>query len=177
MSLIATIDPKQATGEVAEIYARAQAKFGAVPNGFRVWSASPRLLKQFLDSIDYYMSHPSLSFPTLAVIRLLVSVDQRCDYCVDMNMGLLMQMAGWSLEQIQATRADLSAAPLPERDQALVALVIKAVKASNSITAEDLEAVRAHSWNDGDILDAVNHGARQVAGDIVFNAFRVERDN
>jgi len=37
--------------------------------------------------------------------------------------------------------------------------------------------VRAHGWNDGDILDAVNHGARQVAGDIVFNAFRVERDH
>ncbi len=34
----------------------------------------------------------------------------------------------------------------------------------------------AAGWSDSDILDAVNHGARMVAGDIVINGFKVERD-
>jgi hypothetical protein len=39
-----------------------------------------------------------------------------------------------------------------------------------------MQAARAAGWSDGDILDAVNHGARMVAGDIIINGFKVERD-
>jgi hypothetical protein len=55
--------------------------------------------------------------------------------------------------------------------------VLKATRDSKSVSAIDLEAARAAGWSDRDILDAVNHGARMVAGDIVINGFKVERDS
>ncbi|MDP1572781.1 MAG: hypothetical protein Q8M04_00875 [Pseudomonadota bacterium] len=54
--------------------------------------------------------------------------------------------------------------------------MLKATRDSNSVNAADLQAARAAGWSDSDILDAVNHGARMVAGDIVINGFKVERD-
>jgi hypothetical protein len=55
-------------------------------------------------------------------------------------------------------------------------LVLRAVQDPASVGAGDLEAMRGLGWSDGDILDAVTHGARMVAGDIIINAFKVERD-
>ena len=62
------------------------------------------------------------------------------------------------------------------REKALIRLVLQAVDDSNSITAANLDELRGMGWSDGDILDAVNHGARQLAADVVFNTFKIERD-
>jgi alkylhydroperoxidase/carboxymuconolactone decarboxylase family protein YurZ len=58
----------------------------------------------------------------------------------------------------------------------LLGLVLKATRDSNSVTALDVQGAREAGWTDGDILDAVNHGARMVAADILINGFKVERD-
>jgi alkylhydroperoxidase/carboxymuconolactone decarboxylase family protein YurZ len=44
------------------------------------------------------------------------------------------------------------------------------------VTAARLDALRALGWSDGDILDALSHGATMSASDILINAFKVERD-
>ena len=46
LSLLKTLTPEEATGEVAAIYAQTQAAWGGVPNVMRIWSSSPFLLKQ-----------------------------------------------------------------------------------------------------------------------------------
>ena len=176
MPLIQTQTLENATGDVAEIYKQMQQAWGNVPNGFAIFSASPLWLKQQWEYVGYYMQHPTLSFPLLAVVRMLVSAGQKCDYCIDMNAGMLMDMAGWTPEQVAATRANVNDAPFTEREKALMRLVLKAVRDPLAVTALDLEDLRVQGWSDQEILDAVNHGARQVASDIVFNAFKVERD-
>ncbi len=176
MSLIPMQSPESATGEVAEIYTQIQAALGSVPNAFRIWSLNPIWLRQQWEYVGYYLRHPTLSFPLLAVVRLLTSVGQACGYCVDLNAGLLVQMAGWTPDQVAATRADLEDSPLSEREKALVRLVLQAVRDANSVTADDLDRVRSLGWSDLEIFDAVNHGARQVAADTLFNTFHIERD-
>jgi len=176
MPLIQTQSAETATGDVAEIYRQMQQAWGNVPNGFALFSANPLWLKQQWEYVGYYMQHPTLSFSLQAVVRMLVSVGQKCDYCIDMNTGMLMGMAGWTAEQVAATRADVSDAPFSEREKALLRLVLKAVREPLAVTALDLDDLRMQGWNDQEILDAVNHGARQVASDIVFNTFKVERD-
>ena len=176
MSLLKTATPENATGEVAEIYAQMRAVWGSVPNVLRVWSASPFLLRQQWDLIGYSMSHPTLPGPLLACVRMLVSQMGRCDYCIDMNAGLLVDMMGWTPDQVAATRAEPSAANLPERERALLLLVLRAVQNPAAVNTGDMDALRGLGWSDGDILDAVAHGARMVAGDIIINAFKVERD-
>lgn len=176
MTLLQTVSPANAQGEIAQIYAQMKEAFGTVPNAFQIWSSSPFMLKQSWDAVGYGMKHPTLSGPLLACVRMLVSQGNRCDYCIDINAGFLVNMFGWTQEQVAATRADPAAANLPEREKALLQLVLKAVRDAFSVSAADLDALRGLGWSDSDILEAVSFGARMVAGDIVFNAFKIERD-
>lgn len=176
MSILQTVTPDAATGEVAEIYAQIQRAWGHVPAAIQVFSANPFLLKHQWEYYGSVMQHPTLSMPLTACIRMLVSQAGNCDYCIDMNAGMLVNGAGWTPEQVAATRADFNDSPLSPADKTLLGLVLKATRDSGSVSAADLQAARDAGWSDGDILDAVNHGARMVAGDIVINGFKVERD-
>lgn len=43
------------------------------------------------------------------------------------------------------------------------------------MSATDVQALRELGYNDGEILDATNHGARMSAIDIIFDAFKIEK--
>ncbi len=176
MSILHTVSPEAATGEVAEIYAQIASAWGCVPTVIQLFSANPFLLRQQWEYYGSMMQHPTLSFALTACIRMLVSQAGSCSYCIDMNAGMLIQMAGWTPEQVAATRADFKASPLTDKEQAMLGLVLKATRDALGVTAQDLATVRAAGWNDTEILDAVNHGARMVASDILISAFKAERD-
>jgi uncharacterized peroxidase-related enzyme len=176
MSLIDMTAPEDAQGETAEIYAQIKQAFGNVPNVLKVWSASPFLLRQQWEFISYAMQHPSLSGPLLACIRLLVSRSNHCSYCVDMNTGFLINLYGWGPGEVEAMIDNPTQANLPHRELAMLGLVLKTVIHSTGITAADISHLKEQGYTDQDILDAVAHGARMTAADIVINAFKVEKD-
>ena len=176
MPIIQTVAPEDATGVLAEYYAKIKAMRGGVRNNARLFSASPELLRQQMDFIFHYMNHPTLSLPLLAAIRVMVSSGESCDYCVDFNTGMLINMAGWRPEQVAAMRVNVADAPFDAKEAAMLALVVKAVRNAAGVTANDLDELRGLGWSDADILDAVNHGARMLATDILFNAFKIEKD-
>jgi uncharacterized peroxidase-related enzyme len=176
MSILQTVTPETATGEVAEIYAQIQNAWGQVPTAIQAYSANPFLLKQQWEYYGSIMQHPTLTLPLTTCIRMLVSQAGNCTYCIDMNAGMLINMAGWTPDQVAATRANYLDSPLSPQEKTLLGLVLKMTRDSKSITADDMQAARDAGWSDSDILDAVNHGARMVAGDIIINGFKVERD-
>ena len=176
MSILQTVKPEDATGEVAEIYAQIKNAWGNVPTAIQAYSANPFLLKHQWEYYGSIMQHPTLSMPLTTCIRMLVSQAGQCGYCIDMNAGMLINLAGWTPEQVAGTRTDLNSSPLSPKEKTLLGLVLKMTRDSNSVSPADLQAVRDAGWSDGDILDAVNHGARMVAGDIIINGFKVERD-
>lgn len=176
MSILQTVTPESATGEVAEIYAQIKQAWGHVPTAIQAFSANPFLLKHQWEYYSSVMQHPTLTFPLTASIRMLVSQAGNCSYCIDMNAGMLINMAGWTQEQVAATRADFNQSPLSPQEKILLGLVLQATRDSNSVSATDLQVARDAGWSDSDILDAVNHGARMVAADIIINGFKVERD-
>lgn len=176
MTLLTTEKPGVASPAVAVQYDAITQVFGRVPNAFQLYSSSPGLLAQQWDSVRYYLNHPSLGAALLATIRMLVSQDNDCSYCVGFNESMLINWCGQTAEQVAATKADFRTAPLVARDKAMLALVLKAVATAHVVQAADLDHVRALGWTDGDIVDAVAHGARNVAADILFNTFKIERD-
>jgi len=176
MPIIETIAPEEATGVLAEYYTKIIAMRGAVRNNAMLFSASPELLRQQMDFILHYARHPTLSMPLLAAVRVMVSSDESCDYCIDYNTGMLINMAGWTPEQVAALRGNPDDVPLDAREAAMLKLVVKAVRNAHGVTANDLDELRELGWTDADILDAVNHGARMLATDILFNAFKIEKD-
>lgn len=174
MSLLSLVTPENSTGRVAEIYDEITWTFGSVPTGFQLHSISPELFDDNWRNISYFMEHKSLSFPLLALIRMLVSQDNQCDYCIGLNEALLINKAGYTIEQIQGIKADPSSAPLSDKEKAMLLFVLKATQHSKSITAEDIEALRTIGWTDKDIYDGLAHGARNMAMDVIFNAFQVD---
>lgn len=176
MALVQLIDSSTATGTVAEIYKQIENTLGRVPNALKTYSTSPELLSRLWHELTYYLSHPRLSQPLLATIRLLVSQHNHCDYCIGFNAGLLINHFGQTPEQVMATQQNPEQTPLADKEKALLLFVLKAVKTPSTINADDIQQIKNLGWEEGDIVDAVTHGARNSAVDIVLNTFKVEQD-
>ncbi|MGD9968859.1 MAG: carboxymuconolactone decarboxylase family protein [Sulfuricurvum sp.] len=174
MPLIHTIEPSEATGELAALYTLIEKMRGNVGNNAKLFSVSPELLRQQLDFIRFYINHPTLSLPLLAAIRIMVSSGEECQFCIDYNTGMLINLAGWSFDQVSEMRKDPNTANLPEREIAMLNLAIKAIRNAHGVHANDLDTLREMGWSDSDILDAVNHATRMLATDIIFNTFKIE---
>ena len=176
MSTLSTIAPQEATGRVAEIYDQVQKGFGRVPNALQLFSVSPHQLEMQWQHLGYYSQHPTLGYPLLATMRMLISLDGNCQYCVGANESGLIHRAGFTPEQTAATKKNPADAPLSEKEKAMLLFVLKAMRDSNSIRREDLASLRALGWTDQDLFDGLNHAARHAAVDVLFNAFQVEQD-
>lgn len=176
MSLLKTVAPEAANGEIAAIYAQIQNAWGRVPTPMQLRSVSPFMLQHQWAYYSNIMQHPTLSMPLTACIRMLVSQAGNCSYCIDMNAGMLINMAGWTPEQVAATRADFNASPLSAKEKVLLGLALKVTRDPVGVNAADVQAARDAGWTEGDIFDAANHAAGMVAGDLLINAFKVERD-
>ncbi len=175
MTLIKLVEQDEATGKVAEVYESMINTMGFIPNAFKVFSPSAHLLETQVNNLKYFIRHKTLGGKLLALIRLLVSEEEVCEYCVGMNSGILLQY-GILPDQLAEIKKDPSKAPLEEKELALLLFVLKVVKASNSTEQKDIDALKALGWTDGDILDATYHAASQVGIDKIFNAFKLESD-
>ena len=176
MPIIKTIPPQEAVGELAQLYEMITSMRGRVGNNAKLFSMSPELLRQQMDFIKFYKDHPTLSVSLLASIRVLVSSKENCDFCIDYNTAMLINMAGWSFEQVQAMRQDINSANLPTREIAMLHVAIKAIRNAHEVDADDLDKLREMEWSDKDIIDAINHAARMLSTDILFNTFKIEKD-
>lgn len=175
MSLLAVAEPDQATGELAAVYAGTMEAIGMIPNGMKMQSVNPMAVRGMAENISYVMGHPSLSPVLFTLIRLGVSSDHSCAYCVNTNKGILMS-AGMSMEQVEAILADPSVAPLDDKEKALLLYTLKAVKDSNAVGEAEIAVLREAGASDLEIFDALSHGAQQLAGDVMINALKVEDD-
>lgn len=175
MSLLTVVEPDQAEGEIAAVYAGTMEAIGMIPNAMKMRSINPLSLRKMAQNIAYVMNHPSLSPVLFTLIRLGVSTDHSCAYCVTTNKGILMS-AGMSMEQIDAIQADPSQAPLDDKEKALLLYTLKAVNASNEVGEQDIAALREAGASDLEIFDALEHGADQLAGDVMINALKIEND-
>lgn len=177
MPLIKTYEIEEATGELKEIYEKILKLRGSVGSNAKLFSSSPELLKQQLAFIKYYMNHPTLSMPLLAALRILVSDRNRCDFCVDFNTAMLVNMFDWTIDEVDAMKKDTQKAKLEQKEIALLVFVLKSVNDSLNVTQSDVDVLRDFGWSDKDILDATSHGARMVYADIMFNTFKIEDYN
>ncbi len=175
MSLITTTPPEQAEGKLAELYASAEQFFGFVPNNVRMLGVSPTILENQFGVLEYYMTHPTLKTQLLAGIRMMVSKQCRSEYCENANTQMLMRM-GVPKEKVEACKADPQQAPFSDNEKAMLGFVLKAVDDPKSVTAQDVQSLKNLGWTERDIFDAVAHGARMVGTNIIFDAFKIDRD-
>jgi len=173
MALIKLIKKEEATGRVAEIYDTMINAMGFVPNAFKVFSASEHVLAAQFGNLGYFMRHKTLGGKLLAFIRLLVSDQEQCEYCVTMNSGILLQY-GVLPDLLAEIKQDPAKAPLEKNELALLLFVLKVVKGPLTTEQSDIDTLKDLGWTDGDIVDATYHGTTQVGVDKIFNAFKIE---
>jgi len=174
MALIQTVDPDKAEGRVKEIYDFMQKNVGVIPAPLQLASASPKMLDAVWQSIQYYSQHPSLGFGLLSSIRYLVAQQYDYTFCTGFNRNLL-KMQGLSDEDIDKMEADPLQTPLDDKDRAMVAFVMKAVKTPDAVEKQDVDQLHEQGWTDSDILDALAHGTNMVASSILMKAFKMDQ--
>jgi uncharacterized protein YciW len=77
-------------------------------------------------------------------------------------------------EDIEAIEKDPSKAPLEDNERAMLAFVIKAIKAPDTIAKEDIDQLHDAGWADGDILDALSHGTNMIGSSILMKTFKMD---
>ena len=84
-------------------------------------------------------------------------------------------MQGLSDEDIENMEKDPLNAPLDDRDRAMVAFVMKAVKSPDAVEKEDLDQLHELGWVDSDILDALAHGTNMIGSSILMKTFKMDQ--
>ena len=83
-------------------------------------------------------------------------------------------MQGLSDEDIEKMENDPLEAPLDDKDRAMVAFVMKAVKTPAAVEKQDMDELHEQGWADSDILEALAHGTNMIASSILMKTFKMD---
>jgi hypothetical protein len=175
MALINTVSPEKAEGIMKEAYDRFMKNLGIIPRPLEMMSASPAMFDQQLQRIQYYTNHPTLSFALLSHIRYLVAHNLNYSFCMDFNKHILKKQ-GLEDDDIHNMEGDPTKSLLEEKEAAMLAFVVKAVKAPGSVQAEEITRLKEMGWEDRDLVDALAHGVNMIDHSIMMEVFQMEQD-
>ncbi|MEJ2164429.1 MAG: hypothetical protein P8X90_02795 [Desulfobacterales bacterium] len=174
MALIQFVEPDKAEGQAKEIYDSMQKYAGVIPAPLQLASASPWMLNMAWQSIQYYSRHSHLGFGLLSSIRYLVARHYDYEFCTGFNRNML-KMQGLSDEDIARMEENPLETPLDDKDRAMVAFVLKAIKTPDAVEKEDVNQLHDLGWTDSDILDALAHGTNMIGSSIMMKTFKMDQ--
>ena len=165
------VDAATAKGEAKDLLQAVQAKYGAVPNSFRVMANSPKTLGGFRGLSDT-LGDGLLPFETRYQIAVAVSELNKCPYCLS-AFTALGKAGGISDDALEACR--LAGSDDPKIDAALK--FAKAIVANRGSVSEDESMkVRAAGYSDGEILEIVANVALYVFANYINLVSKTEVD-
>jgi uncharacterized peroxidase-related enzyme len=170
--LIYPVTPAGESETVNAIFNMVEEHIGFVPDGLKLYSLSPPLLQNFAGNIGYFREGTALPAILTTMIRYLVSSAANCSFCVDMNESFLDQM-GVDLDAVRAARDNPDLAPLNDMEKSLLKLALKSVENPESISEDEIKAVRAQGWSDRDIFDATVQAANNRAFNYILSTFKI----
>ncbi|HEX5342753.1 MAG TPA: carboxymuconolactone decarboxylase family protein [Duganella sp.] len=152
MSRLFTQPVSEATGHAAQLFTAIKGAIGMVPNAYRdIGNNSPVALEAALN-LDGALRKSSLSAKEIEVIKLAVSQEAGCDYCLAAHT-LMGGKAGLSKDAIQAARHNQPAGDA--RIDALASFVHTLVSTSGDVPAEAVIAVKQAGYSDAQIVDTL----------------------
>lgn len=150
MSRLTTINPADATGLTAEIFANIKKAAGKVPNAYAtIGTHSPEALGAVL-TLDAILCKGTLTKADVEAVKLAVSEVAGCDYCLAAHT-LVGKFAGLSAEVMKQVRAG-EATGDAKRD-ALVRFVRTLVGTSGTLPEAELDAVRAAGYTERQVIE------------------------
>ena len=152
MSRLHTITPTEASGRAAELFGAIKGAMGMVPNAYAAIGANSPVALEAALNLDGALRKGSLSARQIEVIKLAVSAQAGCDYCVAAH-SLVGKRAGLSVEALKALRTNA-----PTGDAAIDALanfVRRVAGTVGTVPAGVLAEVKQAGYSDAQVVDAL----------------------
>lgn len=155
MPWIDVIGPEAADGQLAELYRAIAGARGGVADVHQVQSLNPRAMATHLELYKAIVfQRSSLSRRERERIGVVVSAANGCRYCVA-HHGQALRNLGEDGSVVAALGEGTIPDPgLAAGERALLAWATKGASDPAKATAGDLEALRAHGYDDRALLDA-----------------------
>lgn len=152
MSWIEQIAPDAAQGSLKALYDELERKRGKVSNILQVHSLRPQAMRAHLDLyMDLMFAPGGLSRRQREMIAVVVSRENRCDYCVAHHVEALARYVS-DRSLLEAIASGAAVPELPSADRALLAYAGKLTRAPASVSADDIQALRDTGIAEADIL-------------------------
>jgi uncharacterized peroxidase-related enzyme len=172
MTLIDTIPPEEASGEVQEMYQRQQAAWGYVPNYAKAFSHRPEVLARWgrlLAEIRRPMSDRRFELVTFAA-----ALELRHSAC---SLAHGKQLAAFfSYDEIADMAAGKFGPSVTDAERAMMQFARVVARDATAVTSMEIEALREHEFTDAEIFDIVATAAGRAFFTKVLDGLGVELD-
>ena len=139
--------------EVKELWTKPLEKLGFVPNVLRIFALRPSHMLAWWAHYDELLRGDSgLTKPQREMIAVVVSVTNRCHYCIVSHSAALRKLTE-DPEFVDRLATGYRYAELEPRERAMLDFAVKVTQASDQVGDADIEALRAVGWSDEDIFD------------------------
>lgn len=95
--------------------------------------------------------------------------------CLDFNK-LMLKKQGLEDDDIRKMEADSTKSLLEEKDSAMLAFVVKAVKAPGAVEVDEIKRLKEMGWKDRDLVDALAHGVSMIDHSIMMEVFKMSQN-
>jgi uncharacterized peroxidase-related enzyme len=147
-----TVAEEDATGAIAEVYAKEKAGAGFVPEAARCLSTRPDIPLLFDTFFDGIKANFSLSGRDWCLITFVAAKHLRSTYCSQVYSQRLLAL-GESKETLLAIQYGGRTAALTDKDMAMLAYAEKVAVAADRIMQSDIDRLRALGFTDRNIFD------------------------
>lgn len=158
MTWINVVEPENATGSLAQFYARIAGSSGVVDNVLKVHSLRPHTLLGHMTLYKNVLHHGGNTLPMwyLECVGVYVSRLNQCAYCVDHHFEGLVRLLG-DRTRAEGLKAAMSRHQfedlLEPRFAAGLAYARKLTDTPSLMHHDDVAALRDTGLNDGEILE------------------------
>lgn len=154
-------EPSEAPPEVQALFAKFLEKTGLIPNVARNFALLPEHFLRWFRYYDFLMrseEHSQLSRKEREMIAVVVSSENRCEYCLASHSAYLREISGDPvLPEVLA--ANYRRADLAPRERALLDFAVKMTQDSPTMSPDDLIPMRAVGLSDEAIFEAAQVAA------------------
>lgn len=154
-------EPSEAPPEVQALFAKFLEKTGLIPNVARNFALLPEHFLRWFRYYDFLMrseEHSQLSRKEREMIAVVVSSENRCEYCLASHSAYLREISGDPvLPEVLA--ANYRRADLAPRERALLDFAVKMTQDSPTMSPDDLIPMWAVGLSDEAIFEAAQVAA------------------
>jgi uncharacterized peroxidase-related enzyme len=171
MARLNLVNPQTAQGPAKELLDAVHSKLGLVPNMTKGMANSPAVLRAYLGASGA-LSEGALPGKLREQIALLVAHANECDYCLAAHAAI-GKMTGLSEAQIESAvhgKGDTV------KDEAALQFASTVLRLRGAASDQDVEAIRAAGFNDGEIAEVIANVALNVFTNYFNKAGHIDVD-